>query len=742
MPQDNDSIVRKPFDLQEAVVLLDDYLRGVEAGMSNWDIAEVASQHLRNLANEHGMKVDDSFRSPVGLQNRLRSIAHIYAGTESASAPATKVFQEAVSLYKNDRMKFDSLLSASNDLRRRSENKDMKIQPNHEQDFFSWLKNESSPQVYDEVQRLYPSINTMLMQKKALNQPLLLTTQPDQIETLIPKVKTYFGNKRMRNGATRVLSLYLSYLESLASNEEISEVDASVEPEENWIRFDFTNAKSFERTSPAFCSINGTVVEGRNWARILVAIIEQELANHNPKLDELYKKPLYANRADRPFLMKDGIEGLNCSKLSNGYWINVNWSIPRLMDILKAFCLYCGYDKEQVVLYGAPKGSKVIKRDKSPAKETGSQSIDMKAAEDYLKSAGLQGATVQELIDAVQPGAAVWPTKNALEENLSIMSMPGNRYVHMDSFIDMDEAEEVLGQILRTHFSQFGGYSNNQLLFGAASQELSMFLNDNDCENIDAVYAIARFLFEKKAVGGKPYKFYTPHIFETEPDYPMTLHGMMIHLARNNGGILQEESAKSYLQKTMLTYGGMGQLLKVGSANTFLIYDGDRYLLSEAIGIDKAWCIRMHDRIDDLFRKANVAYVIPRDISTAWLDTLPALPQNLSWTRLLLQQVLDKYPTIGFKSISADLSQSHRTLAAAFVPMDSPLQTFPDVVTLFMEERHNLPMRMPGENLRLELRDAGMLEANEMIYTLHKALDDYRFAWTDENKTVLVRGNK
>ena len=62
MPQDNDSIVRKPFDLQEAVVLLDDYLRGVEAGMSNWDIAEVASQHLRNLANERGMTVDDSFR--------------------------------------------------------------------------------------------------------------------------------------------------------------------------------------------------------------------------------------------------------------------------------------------------------------------------------------------------------------------------------------------------------------------------------------------------------------------------------------------------------------------------------------------------------------------------------------------------------------------------------------------------------------------------------------------------------
>ena len=735
-------IIRKPFDLQEAVVLLADYLRGAQERKSYWDIAEVASEHLRNLAQERGLIIDDSFRSPVGLQNRIRSIAHIYEGTESASAPATKVFQEAVSLYKTDRMKFDYIVSASNVFRRENEQKNMNVQTNFEQSFFSWLRNESTPQICDEVQRFYPSINTMLMQKRALKQPLLQTTQAEQIETLIPKVKTLFGNKRMRNSATRVLSLYLSYLESLAPVEEKTEGAASVEPKQDWIQFDFTNAQSFERTSPAFCSINGSVVEGRNWARILVAIIELELASHNSKMDELYIKPLYANRAGRPFLMKECIEGLNCYKLSNGYWINVNWSIPRLMDIIKLLCLHCGYDKNQVVLYGVPKGSKCIIPDKSPAKETGNHSVDMKKAEDYLKDAGLKGASVQELIDAVQPGAAVWPTKNALEDNPSIMSMPGNQYVHMDCYIDMDEAEKVLGQILRTHFSQFGGYSNNQLLFGAASQELSMFLNDNDCENIDAVYSIARFLFEKKAVGGKPYKFYYPHIFETEPDYPMTLHGLMIHLARNNGGVLQEEDAKSYLQKTMLSYGGMGQLLKIGSTTTFLIYDDDRYLLSEAINIDEAWCIRMHDRIEDLFRKANVAYVIPRDISTAWLDTLPALPHNLSWTRLLLQQVLDKYPAIGFKSISADLNQSHRTLAAAFVPVGSPLQSFPDVVTLFMEERHNLPMRMPGENLRLELRDAGMLEANEMIYALHKALDDYRFAWTDENRTVLVRGNK
>ena len=378
----------------------------------------------------------------------------------------------------------------------------------------------------------------------------------------------------------------------------------------------------------------------------------------------------------------------------------------------------------------------------SSTKKIEAHGVDMEKTEAFLKTAGLRGVSVQELIDAIQPNAAFWPTKKLLDENLNVIAMPDNRYVHADCFVDLDEAEDAFGKILSSHFARFDGYSNNQLLFGAALQELSMFLNDNDCENINAVYAIARYLFEKKAAAGKKFIFAPPHIFEAEPDHSQNLKGLMIRLARSNGGILHEVDAKNYLQKTMLTYGSMGQLLQVGNDKTFLMYDRDRYLLSEVIGIDDTWCRQMHDRVDDLFRKANVAYVIPRDIREAWLSTLPVLPLGLAWTPLLLQEILDKYPAIGFKSISAGLNQAYHTLAAAFVPIDSPLQTFPDVVTLFMEEHHKLPARMSGEELRIELRDKGMLEAGEMIYSIHKALNDYRFAWTDENKTVLIRGNK
>lgn len=772
-PSSGAFLIKRPFDLQEAVVLLDVYLSMVKNGVPITKAAEKASVRLRNLAKGNGYAVSDSYRSAGGLVNRLRSLGGLYEGQESKSAPGTAMFAEAVSLYKNDRARYEEILSTeketsqaticdeqSPDTQRKTEIREKRrsgqMAENQNaagQVFFQWLPTAVTTSVLADIQKSYAQINVLLIKSKALSQPLTDVTSVDEVEFALQSTKRIFANRRLRNSATQILAAYIVYLrEKEVTHDESEDAYEAFDARPDWIKFDFTNSQSFAYTLPVHCVIGGVPIAGKNWARILVGITEHELAKHNPAMDGLYKESLIAAKKDRPYLLEERLEGLHCAQLSNGNWICVNYSIPRLMEMIRVLCLRCGYTEEQIILYGAPKysptGEKASESKLSPVKEKGKTlatlgyGIPIEKSEAFLQSAGLHGATVKEIIEAIQLGAAVSSTTAALDGSMNVIAMPSNRYVHVDCFVDLGEAEEALGQILKTHFAQFGGYSNNQLLFGAASQELSMFLNDNDCENIDAVYAIARFLFEKRAVAGAPYKFSMPHIFEKEPDYPMTLRGLMIHLARSNGGLLYVSDAKEYLQKTMLTHGGIGQLLQLGSSNTFLIYDSDRYLLSESLGIDDAWCMRMHDRLDDLFRKANVAYVIPRDINVAWLTTLPTLPHGLDWTLLLLQEVLDKYPAIGFKSVSPDLNQSYDTLAAAFVPIDSPLQTFPDVVTLFMEEHHDLPMRMPGEDLRLELRDAGMLENSEMIYSLPKALNDYRFAWSNENKTVYVRGNK
>ena len=504
MADDSEKIVeRKPFDIQEAIILLDVYLYEKSKSLKRTEAATIASERLRGLAARRGMTVSDSFRSSMGLQNRLRSIGGLYEGEESISAPGTEAFREAVALYKNDRRRFQQILNDINqptapkyekkakqkkstvvrtkfvrtkkdqalkdkyssdfndvyyalkhlsvktingvtgtdvflELERRikrkvileildraswskaltgahyvfydKEQEERKRRQMEEKlitaenDFFTWLPSAVPPHALEDVKNSYRVVSSMLIQKRVLAQPLVSTTQIGQIENALKQAKRVFGSKKLRINATKLLSAYLVYLREIKNTQHEQPVVPDVDVKEDWIRFDFTNASSFERTTPVYCNVDGTVIEGRNWARILVAIVELQISNKNPALEALYKKPLYANRADRPFLMKKKVEGLNCSELSNGYWINVNWSIPRLMEIIQAFCLHCGYNKKQVVLYGVLKGSASAKRD---TKKSVDRSFDMKAAEAVLRDAGLKGATVQELSDAVQPEAAI-----------------------------------------------------------------------------------------------------------------------------------------------------------------------------------------------------------------------------------------------------------------------------------------------------------------------------------------------
>ena len=539
---------KRPFDLQEAVILLDVYLSMVKNGVSITKAAEKASVRLRNLAKRNGYVISDSYRSAGGLVNRLRSLGGLYEGRELKSAPGTPMFAEVVSLYKNDSVRYEEILSTEKSStsqntqkscerlaahveteamgERREKNMAETINP-AEQEFFQWLPNAVTPAILKDMRKLYAHINLLLIKSRALSQALTGVTSTKEVEFALHRTKKTFANKRLRNIAVQLLAAYIVYLrkkESAPVEAKASQKTVEIQP--GWIKYDFKNAQSFERTTPVYCSIAGVPIEGKNWARILIGITEQELARHNAAMDGLYKESLIVAKKDRPFLLEERLDGLHCAQLSNGYWVCINYSIPRLMEMIRTLCVRCRYTEEQIILYGEAKASASGRKAKTTSAEKKDETqtsngygVSIEKSEAYLRSVGLQGATAKELIKAVQSDAAVSSTASALDGSMNIIAMPGNRYVHVDSFVDLDEAEEALGRILRTHFAQFGGYSNNQLLFGAASQELSMFLNDNDCENIDAVYAIARFLFEKKAVAGAPYKFSTPHIFEKEPDY-------------------------------------------------------------------------------------------------------------------------------------------------------------------------------------------------------------------------------
>lgn len=106
-----ESFNKRPFDLREAVILLDVYLSKVKNGTSITEAAETASVRLRSFAKSNGYVISDNYRSASGLVNRLRSLGGLYEGRESKSAPGTLVFAEVVSLYKNNRARYEEVLS-------------------------------------------------------------------------------------------------------------------------------------------------------------------------------------------------------------------------------------------------------------------------------------------------------------------------------------------------------------------------------------------------------------------------------------------------------------------------------------------------------------------------------------------------------------------------------------------------------------------------------------------------------
>ncbi len=74
-------------------------------------------------------------------------------------------------------------------------------------------------------------------------------------------------------------------------------------------------------------------------------------------MDGLYKESLIAAKKDRPYLLEERLDGLHCAQLSNGYWVCINYNIPRLMEMIRALCVRCGYTEEQIVLYGEAKNT-------------------------------------------------------------------------------------------------------------------------------------------------------------------------------------------------------------------------------------------------------------------------------------------------------------------------------------------------------------------------------------------------
>lgn len=353
--------------------------------------------------------------------------------------------------------------------------------------------------------------------------------------------------------------------------------------------------------------------------------------------------------------------------------------------------------------------------------------------EELVEKADVNGINASSL--SSKTGKSIWFVNKYLRTQMYAIEIPSNIYVHVDNIIDLFENKTSIQKIIENQFGKFCGYTNDEVLMDAATISLGMFLNDNGIDTSAKFYGIVRYLFGKTS---NAYYFAgDKHIWKSKPKYPDTNSGVLMGFISSNGGRASKEQCAEYLQKVKLASGNINGLLSVATNKDVLLYGNEEYVLAENIIENESWIDLVKKQINRLFKTAS--YVIPREISDNWFELLPPLYNGLNWNLALLQDLIKKYMP-EYRLITANENQGIETIRAGIVPEDSIIGNFADLVyaRLIEDSTLNMPVRLEKEDLRQRLIEYKMIQGNELIYTLPKALNGAKYAWTDDGESVLI----
>ena len=633
---------------------------------------------------------------------------------------------------------------------------------------YSDLKTGFSPQPieYVDTSKVFNcnSLITVVMHDQQFR-PLIDALHQDNIVTLGQLINinviSYINSKNLYSwkdrlivweGLRLLLDPYRSTFENKilmqTPNPDVSDVDeliSAVTANKGLNKADIRNRKSYTQRKPQKFILQGVEFSVTCWIEVLIGVCEALFKRYPSQMAALQDQPV--GKGGLPVFGRNRNKFLYAKTLSNELYVDAQLSAYGVLYNSRAVCQKCGIEPDELEVFTKSKKAfeansqvqdKHAGRLSVIAKKSSSDSVSTQVVADiarFIKACGLSGCSSGDIQSYSQLKNRT--IVNLLAENANIVEICKGKYIHRDGIVDLEEAANTIKSILVGQFEQFLGYSSARLLYEAVRIDLSMFLNDNDFNDIDTIYYLAKHLFCKESYGGEMYIFYgNTHIWRQEPDYPMTVNGLLIHYARMAQNRINLEECESFLRKLGFSAGSTKHQMQNTLEPTFLQYDADEYLLGETLCINEQWTNSITKNLDELFKYND--FVISRDIQNEWYAALPSLPFGLPWTRLLLQEILSYYPDIGYRTISALAGQATDTIRAAIVPKESSISAFADFVSAFFLYEEIPSQRLSAEELRSLLRQRGILEGNELYCNMSKALDDYRFAWDNENKTVLV----
>ncbi len=354
---------RASFTEYEAVFLLDAYLWTVSGDVSRRDAVKDCSDALRRMVINRGMEIEDTHRNTGGISFQMASMESAYRGM-MITKPAMKLFTEMVSMYKNDRKKYEELLKEA---RLMADDKH-----NGEAAFMSWFSKRVSPAQLSELYMVFQEIEQQMKKARIVKRSLYENIDIavfKKIRSNIEQNKVFkFTHERQMGRINSALNYLIQYAQDGASSAEVrmpiekenklfeksretsTAIMKQVEDQVGVRIMDLTAIPNMAFTKPVALSYFGNEIQEKSW-RTLYADLCRQLIDDYPDTFKKLRKDSQCGRT-KVWLVDDAHTELLAApkKVMRNYHIEANRSALDIMRAIKWLLDQCSVDYENIVI--------------------------------------------------------------------------------------------------------------------------------------------------------------------------------------------------------------------------------------------------------------------------------------------------------------------------------------------------------------------------------------------------------
>ena len=218
--------LRIPWDIEEAVLMLDMLLKSLDGKLTRKEAIRQVSEKLRRRAVNRGITIDDIFRNENGITFQMSALEVAYTGIKTKLKQPTKLFAETVNLYRNHRELYEEILKEAENV----------VEPKSVQDeFCSYLSMQMPTFQLSDAYLMLLNIESFCLERKILQNKLFETTDLDTIKRVVQTVDSNrvfrFTYKQNLKKMSTVIHTYYTFLKSYKPDGEKKEVKPIIQDE-------------------------------------------------------------------------------------------------------------------------------------------------------------------------------------------------------------------------------------------------------------------------------------------------------------------------------------------------------------------------------------------------------------------------------------------------------------------------------------------------------------------------------